>query len=266
MKTIFLSGLLITSSIFISGCAGNGGPSFTQVGMKDGKMTQVTKEDVNLKTKMSASIFLEPVAPEKQVVFIKVRNTSDKDFDMLKSYLENNIKSHGWNITNNPSKANFMIQANILVADRIQEKGQLGGAALGMAAAGAGVGAYNHVGSARDTAAGALIGGLIGAAIESAEVKPVSYAMVTDVEIRQRPLEGEKVIQNDATNHQQGIGLNNPNGNNGNYSSQTSTNNNVKWKKYRTKITSSAKGAGLQFKQVKKMFEKELAKSITNML
>lgn len=257
MKKIILTGLVIATAISLTGCAGNGGPSFQQVGTKDGKLTEVTKEQVELKTKMTETIFLEPVSPNEQIVFLKIRNTSDNDLSNLQSIIKMNLQKIGWTTTANPRQANFMIQANIIMADRVKENGKLEGMTAGLAVAGAGVGAYNNNGSSRDAAGAALIAGLIGAAIESAEVKPVRYAMVTDVEIRQRPLDGETVTQEDANSHKQGTG---------NYTSQKSTNTNVKWKKYRTKIISEAKGAGLEFKQVRKLFSQELSKSIINML
>jgi len=77
--------------------------------------------------------------------------------------------------------------------------------------------------------------------------------MVTDVEIRQRPLEGETVTQNDNLQGKMGATGN---------STQTSTNTNVKWKKYRTRIVSSAYAAGLDFVQAQPFLEKGLAKAL----
>ena len=44
--------------------------------------TSIAKKDLDVQTKMSDSIFLDPVGPDKRSIFVQVRNTSDKaNFD-----------------------------------------------------------------------------------------------------------------------------------------------------------------------------------------
>jgi hypothetical protein len=251
LKTITLTLSSLGLAALLSGCAGT---SFTKVGTTaSGEKVEITKKDVHAKTKMSNTIFLEPVAPEQQIIYFRFRNTSDEDLEVAQK-LKAKFEQKGFIVTRNPKKANFMVQANLLKVGEMDENEQknylgmgFGAAALGGAATLATGGGYHRAGGA------ALAGALIGLAIEAAKVDDVHYAMVTDVEIRQRPLEGENVKQIDALAGQMGqSGL----------SLQAATNNNVQWKKYRTRIVSSAYAPGLDFSQARPFLEDGLVKAL----
>ena len=62
---------------------------------------------------MSDTVFLEPVSPDKRIVYVRVRNTTDKDIQVDQA-IKSSIESNGFTVTNNPDEAYFMIQANIL--------------------------------------------------------------------------------------------------------------------------------------------------------
>lgn len=79
MKNIFKLGLLVFSALFISLVISGCGAA----------ATAIEKRDLVVQTKMSDSIFLEPVSPQKQIVYVKVRNTTDKDIE-----IEEQIKEH----------------------------------------------------------------------------------------------------------------------------------------------------------------------------
>lgn len=243
--------LSIGAVMLLTGCAGT---SFTKVGTTmSGEKVAITKKDVHAKTKMSETIFLEPVSPEDQIVYFRFRNTSDENLDVTRK-LKEEFENIGFMVTRNPKEANFMVQANLLKVgemDQNEQKNYLG-AGFGGAGLAAGAtlltgGGYSRSGKA------AVAGALVGLAIESLKVKDVHYAMVTDVEIRQRPLSGEKVTQTDDLNAKMGASGN---------SQQVATNNNVQWKKYRTRIVSSAYAPGLEFEQARPFLEDGLVKSL----
>ncbi len=251
LKKVGISALSIGIAISMSGCAGS---SFSKVGTNmSGEKVQITKKDVHAKTKMSETIFLEPVAPEEQIIYFRFRNTSDEELNVV-NQLKMAFENKGFRVTKNPKEANFLVQANLLKVgemDLNEQKNYLGagfagGAVLGGATLLTG-GSYGNAGKA--AAAGVLIGLLV----ESAKVKDVHYAMVTDVEIRQRPLDGETVTQSDNLQGKMGATGN---------STQTATNNNVKWKKYRTRIVSSAYAPGLDFVQAQPFLEKGMIKAL----
>lgn len=246
MVSIPLAGILFT------GCAA---PTFTKVGTTaTGEKVAITKKDVHAKTKMSETIFLEPVAPKYQVIYFKFRNTSDEELEIAQK-LKAEFEDKGFVVTNNPSKAHFMVQANLLKVGEMDENEQKNylASGFGVGAAAAGVTMLTGGGYGRAGTAG-LIGAVVGMGIEAARVKDVHYAMVTDVEIRQRPMKGEKVTQNDSMSGQMGKGS---------VSRQSSTVDNVQWKKYRTRIVSSAYAPGLDFEQARPFLEDGLVKALS---
>ena len=103
MKTIFKITTLIASTLliglFISGCGA--------------ASTAIEKRNLEVQTKMSDTVFLEPVSPDKRIVYVRVRNTTDKDIQVDQA-IKSSIESNGFTVTNNPDEAYFMIQANVL--------------------------------------------------------------------------------------------------------------------------------------------------------
>lgn len=252
MKKLAITIATFGAVTLFTGCAGT---SFTKVGTTmSGEKVAISKKDVHAKTKMSETVFLEPVAPEEQIVYFRFRNTSDEELNVVEKLTQAFTKK-GFTVTKNPKKANFMVQANLLKVGEMDENEQknylgagFGGAALGGVATLATGGGYSRSGKV------AVIGALVGLAIEAAKVKDVHYAMVTDVEIRQRPLTGETVSQMDDLNGKMGQSGN---------SSQKAINNNVQWKKYRTRIVSSAYAPGLEFSQAQPFLEHGMVKALS---
>jgi hypothetical protein len=44
--------------------------------------TSIAKKDLDVQTKMSDTVFLDPVGQDKKVVFVQIRNTSDQPFEI----------------------------------------------------------------------------------------------------------------------------------------------------------------------------------------
>jgi len=251
IKKALTSSLFFGAMLIMTGCANT---SFTKVGTTaTGEKVAITKKDVHVKTKMSETIFLEPVAPEEQIIYFRFRNTSDEDLD-IENKLKIAFEKKGFVVTRNPREANFLVQANLLkvgTMDLNEQKKYLG-AGFGVGALAASTTALTGGGYSRSGKA-AVVGALVGMLVEAAKVKNVHYALVTDVEIRQRPMDGETVTQNE--------NLGGSMGSSGTIS-QVSTNKNVKWKKYRTRIVSSAYAPGLEFEQAKPFLEDGLVKAL----
>lgn len=131
---------------------------------------------------MTQSIFIDPVAKEKRIVFLNIKNTSGQNIN-LENKLRMLLEQKGYMITDNPDKATFILSTNILYCDKKQENTAAGAAAAG-AGIGAGVGAYNH-GTAGATVGiglgGALLGGIIGKLTED-----TIYQMQVDINIKQK--------------------------------------------------------------------------------
>lgn len=247
MKSYIKLGLLALSSIFIMSV-------FTGCGALT---TAIEKRNLAVQTKMSDSIFLEPVEPEKQIVYVRVRNTTDKNIN-----IENNVKeafrSKGFKITLHPNKAEFMVQANLLQIGKSDAKSARSAleSGFGGAVLGAGAVALSGSHSTGSYAAGGIIGGLIGT-VTDAMIKDVYFTMITDVEIRQRASADEVIIQNANANAKQGMSAN---------INQKIEKKHAKWKIYRTRIVSTANKMNLEFKEAKPKLIEGLTRSISGVL
>lgn len=219
--------------------------------------TAIEKRNLDVQTKMSDSIFLEPVAPEQQVVYVRVRNTTDKDID-----IENNIKkafeANGFVVTRNPKEAEFMVQANLLQVGKGDASSARSALESGFGGiiAGVGVAAATGASNSRSYGVAGLVGGLVGT-VANAMVKDVYYTMITDVEIRQRPADGEIIDQTMNGKSKQG--------------SSASVNQNIKssnaqWKIYRTRVVSTANKVNLDFPEAKPVLVKGLTRSLSGLL
>lgn len=234
--------LVLSSSIGFSGCSA----------MK----TAVTKRNLEIQTKMSDTVFLEPVAPEERIVYFDLRDTSSKHLDVVKK-IRANLEKRGYKITDNPKKATYMLQGNILTVTKTNRreaealsKSAYGSAIAGGIAAGATANALGANGG--QTTAYALAGAGLGF-IGDSLVEDTVYVMVTDLQIRERPLEGEVITQTQQANLKQGLATN---------TQQNIQGGKVKWKTYRTRVVSTAEQMNLDFEDAKKALENELASAI----
>ncbi|WP_297812218.1 complement resistance protein TraT [uncultured Helicobacter sp.] len=134
------------------------------------------------KATMSQSIFIDPVSKSKQTIFVALRNTSGQEIN-LESKILQKLQSKGYIVVDDPDKANFILQANVLYCDVKQENNAVGAGVLG-GAVGAGVGGYNH-----HSATGTVVGGLAGAAAGALLGKLTEdtiFQMQVDINVRQR--------------------------------------------------------------------------------
>jgi hypothetical protein len=224
--------------------------------------TSIAKKDLDVQTKMSDTIFLDPVGPDKRQIFLDVRNTSDKaNFDILLP-VKQALQSKGYIISNDPEAAHYWLRANILSVDKASPTaaesalhsgygGSLAGAAAG-AAIGGGLGGWSGAGI------GGLAGVVVGGAVETiadAAVKDVTYMVVTDIEIAERAKDGVVVRQDSLQDAKQGIG-----GSRRQTSSEVSDR-----KKYRTRIVSTANQANLDYNEAAPSLTSGLVRSISGM-
>lgn len=224
--------------------------------------TSIAKKDLDVQTKMSDTIFLDPVAPDKQVVFVQIRNTSDKiNFDIATPVKEA-IASRGFRITSNPEQAHYWLQANVLSVAKSSPTaaesalhagygGTLAGAALG-AAVGGGVGGWHGAGI------GGLAGGLLGAGIETiadASVKDVTFVVITDIEISEKAKQGVLVREDTRLSRKQGRS-----GSSSQISSEVADR-----KKYRTRIVSTANKANLEYQEAASPLTAGMVRAISGM-
>ncbi|MCC6916936.1 MAG: complement resistance protein TraT [Nitrosomonas sp.] len=227
--------------------------------------TSIAKKDLDVQTKMSDTIFLDPVEPSKKVIYINIRNTSDKtNFDIAPSVAQA-LQTRGYRVTSNPKEAHYWLQVNVLSVEKASPTAaeaalKAGYGGLGSAALGTAVGAAT--GAAIGGWGGAGIGSLAGAAafgiadtIASAAVKDVTFMAITDVEIAERAEGGVIVREDRQQDAKQGVG-----GSRRQTSSKVSEMN-----KYRTRVVSTANKVNLQYEEAAPELTNGLTRSISGL-
>lgn len=190
--------------------------------------TEVALSHKNLEaeTKLSKTIFLEPISNPQKTVFLVVKNTSDKDI-RITSPLKAGFEAQGYRVTSSPATAHYVLQVNVLSASKLSQSASekaLGGG-FGSAAAGGLTGAA--VGSFSDNGNMALAGGLVGGVaglVADSLVKQVHYTLITDIQI---------------TEHKKGRNA-----------------------RYTTRIVSEANQVNLSFEKAKPLLEKGLVHTV----
>lgn len=209
---------------------------------------------LDVQTKMSETVFLDPVADNKRTVILQIRNTSDKKDLQIEEEIKQAVEAKGYRVVKNPDEANFMIQANILQVGKntlddpfSSLTSGYGGALFGGLAGGLATNSLEGAGI------GALIGG-IGGTIADAMVEVVNYSMITDLQISEKA-SGHIVEEASNASLKQGSGH-----------KTSSWSEKSNWKKYQTRIISSAKKTNLKFEAALPELKKGLIQSISGLL
>jgi len=223
--------------------------------------TSIAKKDLDVQTKMSDTVFLDPVGPDKKIVFVQMRNTSDKPFD-IEGPVVNAIAARGYRVTLNPDEAHFRLLGNVLSVAKASPTaaeaalasgygGVLGGGAVGAAVGGA---THGWTGAAVGGAVGGIVGGLT-ETVANAAVKDVTFMIVTDVEITEKTRPGVIVRQDSQQDASQGMG--------GRRTQMSSEVTDVK--KYRTRIVSTANKANLEYEEAAPQLTQGLIRSVSGL-
>jgi hypothetical protein len=222
--------------------------------------TAVSKRNLDVQTKMSDTIFLEPVNADRRTVYVSVRNTSDKpDFD-VEPAIRRQLEASGYRVVEEPDAAQYMLQANVLQAGRNSETaaeaagaGGFGSAVTG-AAVGAGTGYLLGQAGGSDvglTIAGALLGAAAGT-IADAYIQDVTYTVITDLRVSERAPGGVVVSQAEQQSLGQGSG--------GTVEQASSTI--TDWKHYQTRIVATANQANLDWPEAAPFMVDGLTRSV----
>ena len=210
--------------------------------------TVISKRNLDVQTKMSDTIWLEPAAANQKTVFVKVSNTSGKNLNIEQKIISV-LSAKGYRIVNDPAEAKYWLQANILKVDKVNLDSEKG---FSDAILGAGVGGV--LGAQRSGGAYTALGwGLAGAAIGTladALVDDTAYAMVTDILIT------EKTGRNVKTSTRNSV----KQGNSGSITSISNASSNME--KYSTRVLSTANQVNLNFNSAIPLLEDELGKVI----
>ncbi|RUQ92907.1 complement resistance protein TraT [Legionella septentrionalis] len=217
--------------------------------------TALEHRSLQVSTKQSETIFLDPVPSAQKTVYVSVKNTSDEEVDIAPQ-LKTTLGSHGYKVVNNPNSAHYLLQANVLKVGKMSvaaSQSALGGgygSAIAGAVAGTAVGSFTHTGTGM--IAGGLAGGVIGLAADSL-MKDVNYTMITDIQISEKVGKGVKVNEQLQSHLKNGSST---------VTSQTSSRDS-QYQRYRTRVISNANKVNLKFADARPALEQGLVKVIS---
>lgn len=160
---------ILSTIALLSGCSGT--------------YTRMANSDLEITTNMNKTIWLNPTVPENTKIFVQVRNTSDnQNFNDLNGYITRALEYKGYQITTNPTNANFILQANVVRAISINRSSAMD-AQNDAVIAGTGVGLA--VANKNDGLAGIGAGLAAGLATMyfDANTKDITYNVQTDIRI-----------------------------------------------------------------------------------
>ena len=216
--------------------------------------TGIEHHSLETTTKMSNTIFLDPVAKANQSIYVQFKNTSDQKMNLKQGIIQD-LQNNGWKVTQDLAKAHSMVQVSVLQAGKAKSKGDvLSSLTNGFGGAVAGGLVGNAIGNNADsTVAGGVVGGLA-SFVANEMVKDVTYSLITDVQVSVRAPKGAKVNQVQSANLQQGTSTNI----NQNYASKTN------WLRYRTRIVSYADKVNLDWMKAEPKLAGDMSKEIAN--
>ncbi|APA82354.1 complement resistance protein TraT [Francisella tularensis] len=218
----------------------------------------MSHKDLNIQSKMSQTVFLDPVKQADKIVLVSIKNSSGIDIVNLKDDIVKDLESAGWKVTDDSDKAFYMIQVNILQAGEAKDKADVlssietgFGSVVGGGLLGTGVGLATG-----DYQTGGLVGvTAMGADYVGAKLtEDKAFSVITDVQISQKV--NGKVSEVTQANLSQGDAANTT-------QSYTDEGN---WLKHRVRIGTVADQMNLTMQKALPAIEKQLSKQIVGIL
>ena len=208
---------------------------------------------LEVQAKMSNTIFLNPVRPDQKTIFVEFRNTSQVPMPDLKQMIIARLEQKGYKIVDDPYKAEFWLQGNVLYMGKKTKSmtlagmvaGGYGGALTGLAF-GKGYGKVGAVG------VGSLVGSAIGA-LAGAAIHVDTYIGVVDIQIKQK-VNGE-IQEQVNSNLQNGIGT----------KIKTNYKTTTQYQAFRTRIGVQATQTDMNLKKAVPIIEEKLAQEISGL-
>lgn len=215
----------------------------------------INHSSLDVNSKMSNTIFLDPTTQNQQTIYIQVKNTTSEDMKGLTAQITKNFTNAGWKVVTDQNKASNMVQVNILQAGQAEDPDAVwkavqsgyGATALGgLAGLAVGYGTGSVVGGI-----GAGVGVAAASWIADSAIKNVAYSVVTDVQVSVKT--SGKVNSTHNANLQQGTSTVE------NQTYKVSGN----WLKYQTRIGTVAQKVNLKFPDAKPEIVKQLGQQIS---
>lgn len=232
--------------------------------------TALKKRELDVESRLSYAVVLDPLAPEERIVYTRVRDVSgNKMRKVMQTTIEQQLSAEGFTVTNNPKEANLMLNATILSAGKTTAdeadrslsagyKGAAEGAALGYMVGAAGGS------SSSDSMKSGLVAGAAGF-LADALVEDVYYTFVMDIELRERPLEGDEI--ENSTQNKSATGMSTSNTATLSMAeSSVKRGENFKWIIHKTRIVTTANKMNLKIEEAIPAVQDKTASSLSEML
>lgn len=239
----------------------------------------IQHSDLEVKTHMSETIFLDPVPESAKTVFVSARNTSDYPQLDLRGPLLQAIQARGYRIVTDPNKAHYMLRANVLQAGKLDKDAKeklLMGSYGEPLLAGAGTAA---LAGALGGDAGAMAGAGLGVAalsfLANEMIQNVTYAITVDIQLAERPLKGQKVQTTTTTSNDSGsrsqdnlstMGGSVTHSSNNSRSKSQYVNESKDFKEYNVRTVAYAEKVNLKFEEAIQPLTAKLTSSISNLM
>lgn len=235
-----ISSLALAATLALSGCSA--------------LSTAVNKRNLEVKTQMSDTVWLDPVASDQKTIFLQIRNTTDKQID-IENALRTKLEQKGYHVVSTPDSAHYWVKTNVLKLDKMDLNDAQGFLSSGYGAGLTGGALASLAVAANTSHTQSIIGaGLLGAAagfVADSLVEDVNYSMITDVQIV------EKTDHNVQTTRTANL-------KNGSSSAMATTLTTLENKqRYQTRILSSANQVNLDFEEAEPALIDGLTSSIS---
>lgn len=215
--------------------------------------TAMKKQDLDVESKTSYSIVLEPIALEERVVYARVKDLSGNSMRKeMQKILNKTLIDEGITVTSDPKKANLMLNASIISASKTtreeSERALIGGYSGGLEGALAlgGIAAATG-GDGGNIASLGLAGAAVGFLADTL-IDDVYYTFILDVQLREKPLNGDSIANSTKNQSAKGLSTSNSATLSQNSSSVT-RGDNFNWIVYETRIVTTANQMNLDIKE-----------------
>lgn len=191
--------------------------------------TSLKGRQIEVENHQSRTVYLETILPEERTVFVQVHDLTvvPMDFNRL---LSNSLEDKGYTLLDDPAKAHFLLQVR-----------------------------FHHLGLSDNRAAQSALNSGFGSEVEIQHVTPPSedefatFAAIADIQIT------EQIKRHELTKEsRQGIVTDEPS------MQLPKVNTDVRWRRYKTRMVSTATRVNLDAGQAVPALERSLTKAITS--
>lgn len=221
--------------------------------------TAIKKQDLVVETKMSDAVVLEPMAPQERIAYVRVRDTSGNGLRKeMQKMLVSELAAEGIKTTLNPKEANLMLNATILQAGKSTAEEAYSALESGFAGAATVGGISLLTGSSYEQAAGAALAAGAVSFLADTMIEDVYYSFIVDVELRERPLDGDEYTNASQTSGTKGTSTA--------FQSNVTRGENYKWIIYKTRVVTTANQVNLKMEEAMPKVKTKTASSLAEVL